>query len=208
MKSFLLVELSVFFSIIEGFQRRNFQGIGCSAWGHFCVRSHFRRSHYFCCQEGGESCKCQLIINMSQKFLDPRGIVRGCQPCQHVPATLPLAVRELGHLPNLAQLLPGDLILISPLAPTILQKQIQKGQKLGGYHEDNARWTHAAVYLGSHSTFARRPSRVCVETQCWIRCRVTWLEPDVIPHWTPIRGGKLLFPRHCNWVQATGLEAS
>ena len=86
---------------------------------------------------------------MSQKFLDPRDIPRGCQDRLHVPATLPLAVRELGHLPDLTQLLPGDLILISPLEPTFLQKQIQKAQKIGGYHPDNARWTHAAVYLGS-----------------------------------------------------------
>ena len=86
---------------------------------------------------------------MSQKFLDPRNIPRGCQNCLHVPATLPLAVRELGHLPDLAQLLPGDLILFSPLEPTFIQKQIQKAQTIGGYHPDNARWTHAAVYLGS-----------------------------------------------------------
>lgn len=86
---------------------------------------------------------------MSQLFLDPTNILNGCKNFQRVPATLPQAVRALGHLPDLSQLLPGDLILISPITPSFVQKQIQKVQTNGGYHQDDARWTHAAVYLGS-----------------------------------------------------------
>ena len=86
---------------------------------------------------------------MSQLFLDPRSIPSDCPVYNNVPATLPPRVRALGHLPDLAQLLPGDLILFSPTTTSILQKKIQEVQHTGGYHEDDARWTHAAVYLGS-----------------------------------------------------------
>ncbi len=86
---------------------------------------------------------------MSQLFLDPTNIPTGCKNFQHVPATLPQSVRALGHLPDINQLLPGDLILISPITPSFVQKQIQRVQTKGGYHGDDARWTHSAVYLGS-----------------------------------------------------------
>ena len=46
-------------------------------------------------------------------------------------------------------MLPGDLILISPLAPTFSQRAIQRTQEQGGYHPEDSRWTHASVYLGS-----------------------------------------------------------
>ncbi len=87
---------------------------------------------------------------MGQLFLDPQNLPRHCSHFQHVPASLPQSVRDLGHLPNLELLLPGDLILISPISPTSFQREIQKTQKTGGYHKDDAQWTHAAVYLGWH----------------------------------------------------------
>lgn len=48
--------------------------------------------------------------------------------------------------------LPGDLVLISPLAPTWTQKVIQAAQNKGGYRAEDAQWTHAAVYLGTGFT--------------------------------------------------------
>lgn len=84
---------------------------------------------------------------MPQIFLDPRQISPGFTACK-VPATLPQEVWDLGHLPALEQLLPGDLILVSPVSPSFKQRGIRDAQKRGGYHEDDARWTHAAVYLG------------------------------------------------------------
>ena len=85
---------------------------------------------------------------MPQLFLDPGNIPSACLECEHVPPAIPQAVRQLKHLPDLDLLLPGDLILISPLTPTSVQGLIQKDQWDGGYSKDDARWTHAAVYLG------------------------------------------------------------
>ena len=83
-----------------------------------------------------------------QRILDPRHIPSGCPACAP-PAALPDKVRQLGHLPRVDRLLPGDLILISPLAPTWTQKVIRKAQETGGYSPSDAQWTHAAVYLGT-----------------------------------------------------------
>lgn len=44
---------------------------------------------------------------------------------------------------------PGDLILVSPLHLSGIPKQIMAAQELGGYAPEDARWYHAAVYVGA-----------------------------------------------------------
>lgn len=86
---------------------------------------------------------------MPQHILDPGKIPTDPARCPRIPAALPPKIRSLGHLPAVEALLPGDLILISPLVPTKAQKMIQAAQAKGGYGPDDAHWTHAAVYLGT-----------------------------------------------------------
>jgi hypothetical protein len=45
-------------------------------------------------------------------------------------------------------LAPGDLVLTSELEPDKISSLIVGVQKQGGYHHDDARWTHAAMYVG------------------------------------------------------------
>lgn len=85
---------------------------------------------------------------MAYLFLDPNKIPSNCSECTDVPPAIPQKVRELKHLPDRSLLLPGDLILISPQKPSFIQKQIRKAQLSGGYSDEDAHWTHAAVYLG------------------------------------------------------------
>ena len=85
---------------------------------------------------------------MSQLFLDPANIPAGCLECSNVPPAIPKDVRKLQHLPDLDLLLPGDLILISPNNPTLLQRQIRNIQLQGNYSPEDSHWTHASVYLG------------------------------------------------------------
>jgi hypothetical protein len=53
-----------------------------------------------------------------------------------------------GHLPDVAQLRPGDLILFHALNPGFGSRTIIQVQKNGGHHQDDAKWHHAAVYVG------------------------------------------------------------
>lgn len=83
---------------------------------------------------------------MAQLLLDPKHIQSTGPWVPQGP--LPEAVRNFGYVPDFSALLPGDLLLFCPLAPDWVSRQIQKAQRRGGYHTDDARWTHAAVYLG------------------------------------------------------------
>lgn len=44
--------------------------------------------------------------------------------------------------------MPGDLLLLSATAPNRAQRAIVDAQRRLGYAEDDARWHHAAVYIG------------------------------------------------------------
>ena len=69
------------------------------------------------------------------------------------PRALPQGTRKFGKLVNTDILKPGDLILTREIDPTDnLSKLITKVQSSGGYHEDDARWTHAAMYLGDNAS--------------------------------------------------------
>jgi hypothetical protein len=61
---------------------------------------------------------------------------------------LPLKTRQFGKIVDTAPLLPGDLMLAREKEPDRISREIVGTQKKGGYHDDDARWTHAAMYLG------------------------------------------------------------
>lgn len=47
-------------------------------------------------------------------------------------------------------MLPGDLLLSSATKPNLSARLIALAQKQGGFGEEHACWTHAAVYVGRH----------------------------------------------------------
>lgn len=62
---------------------------------------------------------------------------------------IPIRLRTWGYCPNFNDWLPGDLILVSAIKPGFIGKAIRSVQEKGGYAKDDARWEHAAVYIGS-----------------------------------------------------------
>lgn len=66
----------------------------------------------------------------------------------HPRHTLPPRVREFGYVPDLNQLRPGDLVLFSAVKPRRRSRAIVRSQRDAGHHEADARWHHAAVYVG------------------------------------------------------------
>ena len=54
-------------------------------------------------------------------------------------------IRDFGYVPDAAQMQPGDVILVA--GTNMVAKGIRKTQKIG-FHTDDARWTHAALYIG------------------------------------------------------------
>ena len=86
-----------------------------------------------------------------QHVLDARNIeAREVHPdlfCSAHP--VPPEIRKVGHVLDLDSLQPGDLILSSPHSKSNpLTRGISYVQGEGGYLPQDARWTHAAVYLG------------------------------------------------------------
>lgn len=83
---------------------------------------------------------------MPQLVLSPRrtATVGTWQP----PTSLPLAVRQFGRFPDVNALLPGDLILTRSLKCDCISGRIHAAQVKGGQHWRDARWTHAAIYVG------------------------------------------------------------
>jgi hypothetical protein len=61
---------------------------------------------------------------------------------------MPAATRAFGKLVNSSALAPGDLMLSRELRPERISQLISTVQERGGYHIDDARWTHAAMYVG------------------------------------------------------------
>jgi hypothetical protein len=58
-------------------------------------------------------------------------------------------VRRFGRYPDLSALVPGDLVLVSAIAPGYLSRRIIAAQEHGGFAGEDARWHHAAVYVGN-----------------------------------------------------------
>jgi hypothetical protein len=60
---------------------------------------------------------------------------------------LPPTTRDFGFVPNLGQLMPGDLILSRNTSPGFIDSRIAAAQRGGGFSPSDARWTHAAVFV-------------------------------------------------------------
>ena len=66
---------------------------------------------------------------------------------------MPAETRNFGKLVNTNVLRAGDLVLSRENHPNDnLSKLITKVQSAGGYHSNDARWTHAAMYLGDNAS--------------------------------------------------------
>lgn len=83
---------------------------------------------------------------MSQLVLDPRNATTEGLWRPRVPIPPPL--RGFGRFPNTDGWLPGDLVLFSKVEPGLNQRAVMAAQERGGFDVLDARWQHAAVYLG------------------------------------------------------------
>ena len=83
---------------------------------------------------------------MSQHYLDP-----GSPPTEHqkplARISLPKHVSAFGFEVDYSKLLPGDILLFSPLKPGFLSKAIRHAQEKSGSDKSHSRWTHAALYV-------------------------------------------------------------
>lgn len=88
---------------------------------------------------------------MAQIFLDPRSAppLSETSPAWTPNGPIPPALREFGYCIDFASLNAGDLILFSSITPGLIPRSIRRVQLRGGYDEEDARWEHAAVYIGS-----------------------------------------------------------
>jgi len=84
---------------------------------------------------------------MPQIVLDPRtatSVGSSWKPSE----PLAIEIRRFGFYPNCGDWLPGDLLLVSEVIPDWIHRQITDAQVRAGYHADDARWQHAAIYMG------------------------------------------------------------
>lgn len=61
---------------------------------------------------------------------------------------IPAQVRNFAFFPNIDDWLPGDLVLVAPVNPDWIHRQIHAAQMRSGYAAEDAQWQHAAVYTG------------------------------------------------------------
>ncbi|MEA2337688.1 MAG: hypothetical protein QOE82_1695 [Thermoanaerobaculia bacterium] len=64
------------------------------------------------------------------------------------PGAIPPQLRSFGRFPDVTQWRAGDLLLVSAVKPPFFSQQIINAQQSGGYAADDARWHHAAIYVG------------------------------------------------------------
>lgn len=86
-----------------------------------------------------------MLSDMTQLCLHPE------DPSSGTAAVAgPLSPNELKlkKVVDLSTLLAGDLILTSALSPNYIQQRIRGVQTKGGYQEPDAKWEHAAMYIG------------------------------------------------------------
>lgn len=80
------------------------------------------------------------------------------------PGPIPPHLRQFGRFPDTSLWLPGDLLLFNAVHPGWIAQSIIQGQQRGGYAEEDARWHHAAVYLGDGIS-------ICEAVACGVRHR-------------------------------------
>jgi hypothetical protein len=88
---------------------------------------------------------------------------------------IPQHLRTFGKFPKTDSWWPGDLILTRETTPDRVSVAITTAQKKGGYAPLDARWTHAAVYLGDgqnicEATFSSFFSGSVVFNPLWNYC--------------------------------------
>lgn len=83
----------------------------------------------------------QIVLDPNPAQIKPIG---SWQPSGPIPPY----IRNFGYFPNIDDWLPGDLLLVSSVKPPWVSRQIIASQKRGGYVAEDARWHHAAIYLG------------------------------------------------------------
>jgi hypothetical protein len=81
-----------------------------------------------------------------QYILDPE--VEGSVGTISLPDPKPHTIRRFGRFPSTDLLYPGDLLLFSAVKPELTSRLIASAQMRGGFANEHARWTHAAVYVG------------------------------------------------------------
>lgn len=97
---------------------------------------------------------------MPQQLLDPTDLAGARPPQTSQPHTLPPAVRQFGYVPDFDEWRAGDLVLFSTTSPNLFQRHIVKTQIKLNYTEEDARWHHAAVYIGDTYLCEARPGGV------------------------------------------------
>jgi hypothetical protein len=102
--------------------------------------------------------------------LDPASAVAGNGTFSK--KTLPHSARRFGLVPDINQLLPGDLILMRYALPGCTNRIISHAQYRAGFDPDDSRWTHAAIYLYDDFLVEAVPMR-------GIRTRTLYLD---VPH--------------------------
>jgi hypothetical protein len=85
---------------------------------------------------------------MAQQLLDPDKSKITPTGSWKPSGPIPADVRAFGYFPNIDDWLPGDLLLVSASKPGWVSRQIISAQSRGGYSPDDARWHHAAMYIG------------------------------------------------------------
>lgn len=87
---------------------------------------------------------------------------------QHATDMLvPPSVRKFGRVPEIANLLPGDVVLLCASDPPWASRIIQQAQKASGYSADDARWHHVAVYIGDGHVLEALPRGVTYRPLYW-----------------------------------------
>lgn len=64
---------------------------------------------------------------------------------------LPTRLREFGRFPNSDEWRVGDIILFSDCRPGLVARSIREVQTATGYALEDARWQHAAIYVGQQN---------------------------------------------------------
>ena len=96
----------------------------------------------------------------TQQVLDPIGTETARSPNLSQPVRLPARVRKFGFIPDFEDWLHGDLLLVSKRSRNLIESQIVTTQTSLGHAPEDARWHHAAVYIGDGFLCEARPGGV------------------------------------------------
>lgn len=142
---------------------------------------------------------------MPQIELDPRTASQDAHR-DRIIAVLPPSVRAFGFVPDVEQLLPGDLILSRSPSPGLIDSQIAKSQQDAGFALQDAHWTHAAVFIGDDLIVEALPFRGIVQESIYsyipaeiMRIRRNAGFSDAQRHRIALQAMKNLGKRYSHW---------